>query len=118
MCLPCKQTLKRLGSETHPQVIPTSKPPFVEYNIPSGVEKRHYREDFVGLRFNQTWMDLLYRDPAPGDDSPYTGPDQKFVFRIIDENNAPVAHLNGNGQTITTLWDAQPLGRKVSFLHG
>ncbi len=87
---------------------PLDLAPFIQNTVPGDLSRRHYRADLFGLRFNQTWIDLLYRDPVASTPSAYTGPNQKFVFRVVDENGVPVTDADGVGETIVTSWRTAP----------
>lgn len=92
----------------HTEGVPLNLDPYVYLTIPEVQSKRHYRSYDVGLRFNETYMDLLYKEPGPISDLTYKDPDQKFIIEIINENGELLRDESGNRITITTRWEHAP----------
>lgn len=77
---------------------------FVDYTVPASLGFPLYRSYRVGLRFNETYLDLLYKEPGSVSELLYKDPAQKFVFQIVDENGKPAADAEGNPVIVTTSW--------------
>jgi hypothetical protein len=82
---------------------------FVYNTSPGSAALPHYRDYAVGLRFNETYLDLLYKDPGPSDaDNQFKDPAQLFTVDIIDEDEVPVTAASGAPFTVDTSWSHAP----------
>lgn len=88
---------------------PLALDPFVFNEIPGNIALPHYRDYAVGLRFNETYLDLLYKEPGPLDaNSQFKDPNQLFTVDIVDENDQPVIAEEGAPFTVDTSWVQAP----------
>lgn len=90
------------------QGAPLALDEFVEYSVPASLGFPLYRSYRVGLRFNETYLDLLYKEPGSVQELLYKDPQQKFVFEIVDEDGRPAADADGNIAVVTTEWSEAP----------
>jgi hypothetical protein len=77
----------------HTEGPPLALDPYVEVTSPASDRRPHYRAYDIGLRFNESYMDLLYRRPG-----------QLFQVQLLDDNDQPVMSAAAP-VTITTDWD-------------
>ncbi len=77
---------------------------FVDHTMPASLNFRLYRSYRVGLRFNETYLDLLYKEPGSPTELLYKDPAQKAVFEIVDENGDPAVDQDQNPVMVSTDW--------------
>jgi hypothetical protein len=77
----------------HTEGPPLALDPYVEVTIPASDRRPHYRGYDVGLRFNEAYMDLLYRREG-----------QLFQVQVLDDNDQPVRSADAD-LIIHTEWD-------------
>jgi hypothetical protein len=92
----------------HTEGAPLNLDPYVYLTVPAALTKLHYRSYDVGLRFNETYMDLLYKEPGSPAELLYKNPTQKFVLEVLDENGEPLRDPADNFVPITTRWELAP----------
>jgi hypothetical protein len=92
----------------HTAGAPLNLDPYVYLSVPEDIGALHYRSYDVGLRFNETYMDLLYKDPGSIEELRYKDPAQKFFLEVLDAEEQPIRDGQGNLLTITTRWEQAP----------
>jgi hypothetical protein len=80
----------------------------IDYSVPASLGFPLYRSYRVGLRFSETYLDLLYKEPGSVEELLYKDPQQRFVFEIADEDGRPAADADGNIAVVTTEWTEAP----------
>lgn len=77
----------------HTEGPPLDLAPYVDVNIPADDRRPHYRGYDVGVRFNDTYLDLMYREEG-----------QQFQVQILDDNDRPLRAVDSD-VFIHTQWD-------------
>jgi hypothetical protein len=77
----------------HTEGPPLSLDPYVEVTVPASDRRPHYRNYDVGVRFNESYVGLMYRQPG-----------QLFQVQVLDENDEPV-RSEASDVLIATQWD-------------
>jgi hypothetical protein len=89
----------------HTEGAPLDLAPYVHVSIPEGIARPHYRDYDVGLRFNETFIDLLYSEAVSADELLYKSPDQRLEIEIVDETEAPLRDARGDLVPVTARWE-------------
>jgi hypothetical protein len=77
----------------HTEGPPLELEPYVDTTSSIDLDRPHYRAYDVGVRFNDTYLDLLYG-----------GDEQRFQIQLLDDNDQPVQSV-GSELLIGTDWD-------------
>jgi hypothetical protein len=80
----------------HTEGPPLDLEPYVETTVPPDNSRPHYIEMDVGIRFNDSYLDLLYRQPG-----------QALLLQILDDNDKPLGAAAAEVE-IRTDWDEAP----------
>lgn len=83
----------RTYSIFHTEGPPLSLDPYIDVTVPASDRRPHYRNYDVGVRFNESYVDLMYRQPG-----------QLFQVQLLDDNDEPV-RSESTEVLITTEWD-------------
>ena len=67
---------------------------YVHFTVPEFPDRPHYRSYDVSLRFNENYMNKLYREAG-----------QFLQIQVLDENELPVADETGVASVVQTNWD-------------
>ncbi len=82
----------------HTEGPPLELDDYVAITVPEFPHRPHYRGYDVSLRFDENYMNKLYRETA----------DQFFQIQVLDENENPVAGADGVASDVVTSWDEAP----------
>ncbi len=88
----------------HTEGAPLNLDPFVHNTVPHNVALPHYRGYDMGVRFNETYMDLLYKDYDSDPDDTYRTPGLRTVIEIVDDNDGPLEAGASGAVIVTTEW--------------
>lgn len=77
----------------HTEGPPLDLAPYVDVSIPADDRRPHYRGYDVGVRFNDTYLDLMYREEG-----------QQLQVQVLDDNDRPLRAV-GEDVFIHTQWD-------------
>jgi len=77
----------------HTEGPPLDLAPYVDVTVPMDDRRPHYRGYDIGVRFNETYMDLMYRQDG-----------QALQLQLTDENDVPPA-LSGSEASFVTDWE-------------
>jgi|GEM_PF-4083416 len=78
----------------HTEGPPLELDDYVEQTVPESASRPHYRGYDVTLRFDENYIDKLYRESA----------DQFFQVQVLDGSENPVTPPDGSPATVTTTW--------------
>lgn len=70
---------------------------YVHLTVPEFPNRPHYRSYDVSLRFNENYMNKLYREAG-----------QFLQIQVLDENENPIADETGVESVVQTIWDEAP----------
>jgi len=77
----------------HTEGPPLALDEYIEVASPASDRRPHYRDYDIGVRFNESYVDLMYRRPG-----------QIFQVQVLDDNDLPV-RAPGGDVLIETQWD-------------
>ncbi|MCP4875125.1 MAG: hypothetical protein GY896_06575 [Gammaproteobacteria bacterium] len=78
----------------HTEGPPLDLAPYIEVTVPEFSDRPHYRGYDVSLRFNENYLNKLYREAAS----------QFFQLQVLDENEQPVGRPDAAPAVVTTNW--------------
>jgi hypothetical protein len=82
----------------HTEGPPLELTDYVVVTVPEFPDRPHYRGYDVSIRFDENYMNRLYRQTA----------DQFLQFQVLDVNENPVPGPAGGESVVTTDWDEAP----------
>src|SRR5262249_12880542 len=91
----------------HTEGPPTDLTPYVAWTVPEDSQRPFYRDYRPGLRANETYLDLLYKQSVVSADGTLT-PVQFLQIQILDSAGNPVRDDSGAAVSIETRWDEAP----------